>query len=414
MPDTPLADAGAAGLRSRPAPVGDMPPDAPQIGLMALPRFPPPPRRRRLRLPFLLCVVLPTLLGAIYYGFVAAPQYVTSAVFALRVGEELGDRGAGGPNALVGALGPTTAGAPITQSYGLVHYVGSASAMQDVAGAGLDLAAILGHPAADPLTRLPPDPPPDQLLRAWRAAVGAQFELTRGVVTLRTRAYTPEDSLALAEALLAASERLANQMSRRMQDDVVRVAEEQAAEAESRLLAARAELQLYRATSGVLDPGRASSAGIEIEMRLRQELAAAEAQAESLRASGGQGGPMLAAAVARARALRTQLGDADREASRSSGDRNGTSWAEILARHEALASAVRISEQHYTQALDAMQRARAEAARQRTYLLTFVRPVLPGAPTFPDRGLSILIVAGSALLIWAMATLIHRAITDQA
>lgn len=382
---------------------------------LSLPRFPPPPVAppRRQRWSFLLMVVLPSLIGAVYYLHLAPPQYVTNAVVALRVGEEQQTGAGGGPSSLTGALGPTNAGAPVTQSYGIVHYFASASAMQDVAAAGLDVRAIFTNPNADILTRLPPDASPEALLRAWRRAIAAQFELTRGVVTLSVRAFTAEESLALAEALLRAGEQLSNDMSRRMYADKLRFATEQVEQSEQRFTTALAAVQAFRAESGVMDPDRASQAGMAIEMQLRQELAVAEAQAEALRASVGPASPMFAAASARARALRASLADGDRQSSRASGDRSGPAWAAVLARNEALVSALRIAEQHYTQSLTLMQNARAEAAQQRSYLLTFVRPVLATEADYPNRWLSVLIVGGCALLAWGMVLLLYHAIMDQ-
>ncbi|HZF75322.1 MAG TPA: hypothetical protein VE033_05755 [Acetobacteraceae bacterium] len=417
MPDLPFAEADAPPTRARnprlPPPEAAGAPPGPS-GIV-LPRFPAPPARRRggLRWSFLLMVVLPTLIGIWYYARVATPQYVTTAVFALRVGQEGGERVGAGPTTLAGALGPTSAGAPVTQSYGIVHYVDSAPSLEDVQRAGIDVRSILTDPRADFLTRLPPDATQEQLLRAWRSIVNAQFELTRGVVTLSTRAFSAEQSYALAEALLASSERLANDMSSRVFADTLRVAEEQYQAAARRLEAARSEQQAFRAASGVLDPTRASTASLDIEMQLRQDLAVAEAQAESLRSAGVQGGPMLSAAQARARALRAQLADAERQASRSAGDRDGVSWASVMARNDALASAVRIAEQQYTQTLGILQAARTDAAQKRTYLLTFVRPTMPTEPAWPNRWLSPLIVAGCALLAWAMLTLIYYAIRDR-
>ncbi len=417
MPDLPFADAGAPASRThapRLLPSEAMAPPGPSG--ISLPRFPAPPSSRRggLRWSFLLMVVLPSILGLVYYTQVATPQYVTTAVFALRVGQESGERTGAGPTTLAGALGPTSAGAPVTQSYGLVQYVDSAPAMEDVERAGVDVRAILTDSRADALVRLPPDARPEQLHRAWRSMVHAQFELTRGIVTLQTRAFTAEQSLALAEGLLASSERLANDLSVRVHADALRLAEEQYVAAERRLNMARAEQQQFRASSGVLDPTRASAVGLDIEMQLRQDLAVAEAQAESLRSAGIQSGPMLSAAQARARALRAQLADAERQASRSAGDRDGTSWASVMARNDALASTVRIAEQQYTQALGLLQAARAEAAQKRTYLLTYVRPTLPTEPSYPNQWLSSAIVAGTALLTWAMITLVFYAVRDRA
>lgn len=178
MPDLPIDDPPARTNVHRLAP-----PDAPDrlgpVGL-SLPGFPPAPApRRRTRWSFLLMVVLPSVLAVIYYARVAAPQYVTNAVVALRIGDEQRERNAGGASSLVGALGPSSAGAPITQSYGVVDYIRSMPAVEDITRAGLDLRAILTSDRADFVTRVAPDAPPEALLGAWRQMVTATFELTR-------------------------------------------------------------------------------------------------------------------------------------------------------------------------------------------------------------------------------------------
>ncbi|WP_159349898.1 hypothetical protein [Roseomonas harenae] len=81
---------------------------APRTGI-TLPQLPPPPRRRRSGLlVFILMVVVPTLLSVVYFNFIAAKQYETTAIFALRVGEERDDTAAR-EGSLVGAFGPPAA-----------------------------------------------------------------------------------------------------------------------------------------------------------------------------------------------------------------------------------------------------------------------------------------------------------------
>lgn len=411
MPDLHVleADAKPAGLPAR----TPERPDAPILPGLTLPRFPDErPRRRGVFLSFVLMVVLPTILAAAYYNFVVTPQYVTRAVVALRIGD--GQRGGGtGPSSLVAALGPTTSAAPVTQSYGIVEYIQSVPAMEDVQKAGLDIRSILASPRADPLVRLPATASTEALFDAWRTHVKAQFELSRGVVTINTRAFTAAESLALAEAVLASSERLANEMSQRVIADSMRLAEQQVETARARFNTALEEMQNFRTSSGVLDPGRASASGTAIELQLRQDLAVADAQAEALRAGSGPGSPMYAAAAARARALRAQLADANSQSSRSAGDRSSSSWAEILSRNEALTAALRIAESYFTQALGLAQSAQMEAARQRSYVVTYVRPVLASEPSYPNATLSTLMLAGGALLAWAMLTLLYHAILDR-
>lgn len=384
-------------------------------GRTLLPPFPKPPKRRRHGyLPFILMVVVPTLLGVLYFDFIAARQFVTTASFALRVGEEPGAGGRGGAGSLVGSFGPPAGGPAVTQFYGLTDYISSVPAIDDVVREGVDVRAILSNPVADILARLPADASQETMLRYWNEMVDAKFEVTSGVITLTTRAFTPDGSLALADGVLKASERLLNSVAERMHGDAVRYAEGEARAAETRLIAARANLQEFRAVSGVLDVGRSLGTNAELEIRLRHDLMVAEGQSEGLKASVGQQSPMYAAAAAGMRTLRQQLTEMDRQIGRSTFGRDGATSAGTISRHEALTAEMQLAEKYHAHVLDLLQQARLVAVRQSTYVLTFVRPVEALEALYPNRWLAPLIVAGCAFLAWAVSMLLYRAVLDHA
>ncbi|WP_424136989.1 hypothetical protein [Roseomonas chloroacetimidivorans] len=383
-------------------------------GGITLPQLPPPPKRRRGGLlVFILMVVVPTIASFVYFNFYAAKQYATTAVFALRVGEERDDTAAR-EGSLTGAFGPPASGAAVTQSYGLTRYITSAPAMEDLSRRGVDVRRILTNPIADPLFRLPPDATPEQLVRAWHQMVRAEYEVTSGVITVKTYAYTPEESLALTNGIIAASEGMINDVSSRAHQDSLQFAEREVKAAEDNLNSVRQRLQALRTTTGVLDPTRATASNGELQSRLRQDLMLAESQADSLRASGGQNSPAFAAASARARALRQQLNDLERQVSRNALDRQGSDWASIIDRHEALQAELQRAQTRLTTATDNLQIARTNAVRQGTYVLPFVRPVAAVEASFPQPIITPLLVAGCAFLTWAATMLLYYAIRDHA
>ena len=409
MLDAPLLPPASLDTRFK---AGD---DKPGFGDFAIAPFPKPARRSRVGvLSFALMVVIPTLVGTWYYHAFAARQFVTTAVIALRVGEEPDGAARAGAGSLVGSFGPPAGGPAVTQSYGLVNYVRSVPAIDDVIRSGVDVRAILASPLADPWARLPAGATQETLARYWQAMVTAEFEVTTGVVTVRTRAFTATDSLALSAAVLASSERLLNAVAERMHGDAVRYAERELTQAERRLVDARGALQEFRAASGVLDLGRALGGTAEIETRLRQDLLAAEGQAENLRAVVGPASPMHAAAAARSRGLRQQLAELERQTGRSSTERGGAAGAGIMSQYEALTAKVQLAERYHSQILDLLQQARINAVRQGTYLLTFVRPVAASDGIYPDPLTSSFVVFGCAFLAWAVSVLLCRAVLDHA
>src|SRR5689334_24397098 len=61
------------------------------------------------------------------------------------------------------------------------------------------------------------------MLTVWLLGygVGLIFDVTNGTVTVNVRAFTPEDALSLAQAILSSSERLVNELSERARRDTL-------------------------------------------------------------------------------------------------------------------------------------------------------------------------------------------------
>jgi len=235
------------------------------------------------------------------------------------------------------------------------------------------------------------------------------------VMTLRTHAFTPEDSLALARGVITASEGMVNGISERMHGDALHHAEAEVKAAAEVVNSARGRLQNFRTQSGVLDPARATALNSDAQARMRQELLMAEGQADSLRAaSGGQAIAVNSALATRIRTMRQQLEEMERQVSRNTNDRSGSAWASLMEQHDALNAELRIADTRYAQAVEGLQRARTNAVRQSTYVLPFVRPVLATEANWPHPLLSPLILAGCALLTWAITLLVFYAVRDHA
>src|SRR5205823_12757843 len=141
-----------------------------------------------------------------------------------------------------------------TESQIVVQYIGS-RAIVDELEKKVPLRGIFASPQADWLAQLNAGVSAERVLEYWRRQVDAFYEPSNGTVTVRVCAFTARESLQLAEAIVAAAERLVNQLSDRARRDALQHAEADVALAETRLKLALGNIREFRDREGLVDPG---------------------------------------------------------------------------------------------------------------------------------------------------------------
>jgi capsular polysaccharide transport system permease protein len=364
-------------------------------------------RRRIVSLPllsFLLVVALPVALAGIYYLFIAADQYVVEFRFGVR-GIETTPVGFGG------FFSASLASSPIaSDSAAVVQYVESRTIIDDL-GRTLDLPRMFSRPQGDWLARLHPPVPAEELVRYWRGQVDAFYDQTDRTITVKVRAFTPRDALVLAHGVLSAAERLANDLSARARHDTLAQAQKGLDKAEARLAGVLVRLRQFRNQEGVIDPRQTANATEARAGRLRDELVQAKAKLALLRHYMSDDAPELTILEVQIAALAAQERSVAGEITSTQQAR-----AHILSRsmtsYEELESERHFAETAYQQALQALDRARREADRQRIYLVPFVKPSLPEEALYPRRPMAIGIVFLAAFAVWAIGSLVVQSIRD--
>lgn len=354
---------------------------------------------------FIVCVAVPTLLAAFYYLFLASNQYVSEVRFAVRAVERNAGRDAanavgGPPNALAGN----------TDSFIVADYVTSRQFVDEM-NAKIDLRKIFAPPSADFWTRFNTAAPVEALVDHWRSLVVSHYDLSTGILSVKVRAYTPQDSQRLAQAVLDGSERLANELTNRGRQDFVRFAEAEVQKAEQRLQTARNAMSDFRRTEGTFDPVRMATSNADLGAKLRADLSNLRAEAVALSASMQPSAPLVQTLNSRIRATEEQLRRVEGEAMRNGAGADGD-MSSLIARYASLDSEQGFAEKSYGMAVEALRSARGLADRQQVYLATFARPALAESSQYPNRPTSILLVAGFATLIWITGLLIVLGIRD--
>jgi capsular polysaccharide transport system permease protein len=320
-------------------------------------------------------VLLPTVLATAYYGVVASNRYVSEARFIVR-----------------GVSSPRTTGLDMFfRTFGLSRAVDDTNAVQNymlsrdavrALEAKLPLKEMFSRADADWIARYPHfwrGESFETLYEYFRESVSVIQDPSKGITEMRVQTFRPDDSLALANALVGLAEDMVNRMNARAQKDAVVDAESEVKGAEQRLIDGEAELTSFRNRELVVDPAKNSLSVVETITSLNKELSSALAQVQELQTT-SPGNPVLRIWQAKSDALRSQIAS---QRAKLGGDNNA--FAGKVSTYERLELARDLAEKSLTSAEASLELARQEARRQQVYIEEIAIPNLADKSTEPER-----------------------------
>lgn len=347
----------------------------------AAPIPPPKPKsrlKRFLRHPFTWWVLAPTLLAIAYFYGYASNQYLSEGRFVVRSRADAPQLSLG--NMLSAAVGGGAAASG--EAYNVRDFLTSHDAVMRT-HERLDLTRIWGREDADLIARLWNDDP-ERLTKYYNGMVSVSFDSATGVVTLRVRSFTPEDSKAIADTLLTLSEQLINSLSERAREDALRIARAEVGIAERRVLDSRAELTRFREQQQELDSAGAVQAAMQAMGQLEGQLIAAQAELRERQAFMRPDNVALQNTRNRIEALERQI--VAERARRTQGD---GALSQQLAAFERLMLEREFADRQLASATASLETARMEAQRQQMYLSRVVEPNLAVYPLYPRKLISV-------------------------
>jgi capsular polysaccharide transport system permease protein len=353
---------------------------------------------------FALLVLLPTLLVGAYYVAIAADIFESEARFVIRT--RTGATGAGSTDQ---AGGRTATAASLfaaarpgsDESRAVVSFVDSHAALQALQRE-IDVVQLWRRPEADLLARLWwSQPQLEWLMWYFRRRVQAEFDPETGVMTLRTAAFRPADAKELNERLLRASEGLVNEMTARGIADTLRVAQEDVAKAESRVLAAREAVIAFREREQALDPTRSATGAMDNIGRLEAALAQARADLQERRAFMRNDNPQIQVLVNRIAALQQQIAN-----ERGRVTRGDESLTQQVAGFERLDLERQFADRQLASATASLEQARSEVLRQQVFLVRIAEPSTPEWARYPRASFNTLTVFVSLTVLFGIGWLL--------
>lgn len=353
---------------------------------------------------FFLAVVSPTIIGGLYYAFIASPQYVSEFRFSVRANS--------GP-ASTGSTVAIDAMLAMSNSYIVSDYVGSRDAVVALDKA-VDLRNLYSSSGVDFLSRLGSDASIEKLVRYWSSRIDTSYDITTGINVVEVSAFSPQDAQKIASTLKVLCENLVNGISDAARKSQMEFAHAELQRAEERLKKVRLEDAALRSEEQTVDARKEADGKLQLNIKLRGELATLRAEYSMLAQYMDPKSPKLtvlkneiAATEEQIANLQAQVGSTEP----SAGTTRSTD-AQVISRYDQIQTDLEIASKLYESALSNYEVSRAQANNNQIYLATYVQPGMPEIAAYPRVLFDTFLVFLSACGIWVVVTLVYYSIRD--
>lgn len=341
---------------------------------------------------FALLVVLPALIGGLYYGLIASDRYVTEARFAIRpaVGgaEKAAQDQIGTSDNMLKQM--------VAQDTLIVEDYLQSRPLVEALERQLPLRAMFSRDDIDWPSRFDPEKPIEKLVKYWRNRIAMDIGSHSGIVTVTVNAFDPQESYDIMKAVLAEGERMVNELTTKMRNDSLAETDREMTRAQGELTRIRTALRDLRNRDGVLDAQKVAEANLKmvseiraqrIQLAVRQQILSRDLNSNSRSIQD----------------LQAQIGQLDDNIARI--ERSSTNadpeqrriLSETLNRFETLLDEQKNAEAYYAKVIAAHERARIVADRQIEFFSMVVEPVRPQSSEAPRRWLMFgIVLAGGA------------------
>lgn len=357
---------------------------------------------------FVLFVVVPTLIAALYLALWASREYESEARLTVRSSSESNImQGLNEALASFSTLGITKTSPQ--DVFIVADYIRSRTIIQDLEGAKI-LHEVYSKPSIDFFSRLKRKATLEELWKYWNRKVSAVINTSSNIITVKVQAYTAQEAHRLTELISNRSEALVNEISERSRSDALNRAEAEVQAANKRVLAARQNMLAFRNKSNVINPVEsASSIGKTLSELVRDKLALENSKAALAN--------VMDSASPTQRMLQTQIDSLDKQIGQlreqlTSRQQNENVISGQISSFEELQLETQFAEKLLTIAQGAYERARMDQEKQQLYLVAIVRPTVPERPAYPRLSIAIPMIFIVFSVLWAMVSLIVASIRD--
>lgn len=309
---------------------------------------------------------------------------------------------------ILSSLGTKTGGADKSDLYAIKDFLQSRNAIE-ASGGVTELINLFSSKDVDFLSRLRPDASLDTALKYWRGKVDVYVNSSNGILVLRTYAFNPSDALNLSNVLIAAAEKLVNDMSAKRRAISFDRAKYELSRSANLLANARVEIFQLQQESGVIDPLQYAREMVSLLSNLELKKIDLEIELFTIDRSGVSSKSGASEIKGRLDAIDLQIENLNQKlmAPKEEG-----SISSIITKFERLKLDEEFALKLYELSQDTFEIERARAIEQQKYIVTVVAPNLPEKYSGPSALVNAFIFFTLTSILWGIAYLVSLALKD--
>ncbi len=344
---------------------------------------------------FWLFVVLPTIVLAIYYGFIASDVYTSESKFVIRSPNQ---RSVSGIGMVLQNIGFN---ASSDDSYLVRDYLSSRDAVQNLK-AKLDIQTKYSAKSVDVVSRFGTikEPTFENFYEYFNKKIKVVYDPASSISSLQIEAYTAKDAQNINEELLKMSEEVINRINNNAKNDILVASEKEVQEAQEVSAKTAEALAKYRVKNDVFNPEGQSAIVLQEISKLQDALIQTETQLTQAREITPEN-PQIKAMETRIKSLKKSIADKSKLVTGPS----DISFSNRSVEYQRLQLEKELADKQLASAMATYEQSKNDFNKKQLYLERLAMPSLPDEATKPKRFKDTLSGFVFGLLLWGVVRL---------
>lgn len=326
--------------------------------------------------PFIVFVVIPSLLFSFYQLFIATERFESQAQIIVQQPDSMATMDAG--MALLSGMGVPTGGSDTE----LVKAYIFSNDMVEYLNQELNLRSHYSQDFIDYFSRIHVDDTREELLKYYQERVKVIINEKSGVISVYSQGFDSEYAQQLTNKIVERAEWFINSIGHQLANAQLDFVQGEHENIENRLAQAQTDLLNFQQKYNLLDPTAEGAAMQQITYTIEGQIAVKQTELKTAKAVMSSKSPQVLAILNELNALKAQL-KTERSKLAESG-KEEMAVSELLAKFTDYKVKMELAIQAYTSSQISLEKSRIEAYRQIKYLIVVEQATMSEESKYPD------------------------------
>ncbi len=373
--------------------------------------------KKALKIPFVLLVILPTLVFGLYQSLWTSERYVSRAKVIIQQPDGMATMDAS--MALLSGLGMSNTGVADTE---LVKAYIFSNDMLTYLNEQLDLIAHYSQSSIDRFSRIGEQALWEDIYDYYLSRIDIYIDSSSNIVNIESQAFDPDFAHQLTQAIVERAEWYINSIGHQLANAQLEFILNEYKTVEQKLESAQTNLLNFQQRYNLLDPMAEGLAMQQITYALEGQITAKEAELRGLMTMMSPNAPQVVVVKNTLNALKNQLdiersklsdnGRLTANGSISNSENKAISVSEILAQYTDLKVKMELALQSYTASQISLEKSRIEAYRQLKYLVVVEASTKPHDAKYPNVLYNVVLFAVLASMLFVTGRIVLLTIQE--